>query len=249
MKIRCDEIEVNHSLNKSRVSVTPESCVSLADSISKHGQDTLVKVTANPGGDRPYLLRVGFRRYTAINDILAREFIEAEVVEYASEDEAILANVRENIERKDMTYFEECCALRELFPKDTQIKVIAEVMSRSTTWVRCRWSVWELESEIILGIETGDFTPGDISLMIGRSPEEQIATAAAVRLGKAQGETRDEIAAKVRNHKLKPNKEQVGRMLTLLELNGKGDAKYALLWAMGDIDNEEFINYTGCKAT
>ncbi len=85
--------------------------------------------------------------------------------------------------------------------------------------------------------------------MLGKTREEQIERAEKIRTGKAQGETRDEIAAKLGRKQTRPNKLQIGKMLTIMERNGKDDAKYALLWANGDIDNEAFLNYTRCSET
>lgn len=249
MKLPCSEIYYDASLNTSRELFTVESCMTLADSIHQNGQDTAVKVTEGGPDGFKYTLRVGFRRFNAISFILKQESIEADVVEFENESDAALANLRENLERQDLTYFEECKALHRLFDSSCSINGISERVSRSRHWVSCRWKVWDLEPEIILGIETGDFGPSDIALMLGRTREEQIERAEAIRTGKAQGETRDEIAAKLGRKQTRPNKLQIGKMLTIMDRNNKDDAKYALLWANGDIDNEAFLNYTRCSET
>ena len=248
--IPINDIEVDYSENKSRGGqlITPESVESLAASMAANGQDTPVKIRANSFGGKPYRLYVGFRRVTAAVS-LNWEMIEASISDGISEEHAAFENLRENLERKDLTYFEECVALKELFPADSGIKTIADRVNRSRHWVRCRWSVWELEPEILLGVETGSLTPSDIALMLGMSRDEQIASAEQIRLGKAKGETRDERAEKLGRKATRPNKQQIGYMLTLLEQNDRQDAKFTLLWVNGDIDREEYLNYIKCKET
>lgn len=243
------DIEVDYRENKSRGGqpITPESVESLAESMRDNGQDTPVKIRPNTNGDRPYRLYVGYRRITAATS-LGWEMIGATLAENISDEQAAFENLRENLERKDLTYFEECVALKDLFPADAGVKTIAGRVNRSRHWVRCRWQVWELESEILLGVETGSLTPSDIALMLGMSRDEQIATAEQIRLGKAKGETRDEIATKLGRKAPRPTKQQIGQMLTVMEQNDRQDAKFALLWANGDIDSEEFLDYTKCKA-
>lgn len=248
-EVALSDIEVDYSENKSRGGqpITPESVESLAESMRDNGQDTPVKIRANRSGDKPYRLYVGYRRATAAKS-LGWPSISATLSE-VTDEQAAFENLRENLERKDLTYFEECVALKDLFPADAGVKTIADRVNRSRHWVRCRWQVWELEPEILLGVETGDLTPSDIAVMLGKSREEQLATAETIRLGKAKGETRDEIAAKLGRKATRPNKQQIGHMLTLMEQNDRQEAKFALLWANGDIDSEEFLDYTKCKAS
>src|SRR3989304_4589029 len=243
MKLKCSDIHLDVALNKSRLPFSLDSCESLAESIRDDGQDLAVKVTEGSPDGKLYTLRVGFRRFTAIHLILGWEEIEADIVEYATEEAAALANFRENLERQDLGYFEECRALRDIFPADTSLQALSKKLHRSRHWVRCRWQLWELEPEIILGVETGNFTPSDIALMLGKNRKEQLERADAIRLGKSKGETRDEIAAKVGRKRSRPSKKDVGKMLTFTEEQMRKDATYALLWSIGEIDNEEFIDY------
>ena len=250
MQIPLDQIEVDYSENKSRGGqpITPESVGTLAESMRDNGQDTPVKIRVNNCvGGKPYRLYVGFRRFTAATS-LGWDTIDASLCE-VTDEQAAFENLRENLERKDLTYFEECVALKDLFPQGTGVKTIADRIKRSRHWVYCRWDVWQLEPEILLGIETGEFTPSDIAMMLGKSRDEQITTAEAIRTGKARGETRDEIAGKLGRKPPRPNKQQIGQMLTLLEQNNQQQAKFALLWANGDIDSDEFLDYIKCKAS
>jgi len=170
-------------------------------------------------------------------------------VEYASEQDAQMANLRENLERESQTYFEECLALKQMFDRSCSVKAIAETVGRSRTWVRVRWQIWDLQPEIILGVETGYYTPADIALMVGRTPEEQIATADLIRQGKEKGETKEETADKVKNRRpMKTKKEIIAMANTMLQA-GKTPVEKALLWAVGEIDNADFIDYIGCTET
>lgn len=246
MKIKLADLEVDYALNKSRQPFALESCQSLADSLGEFGQDTPVKVTTNPpGSEYTYKLRIGFRRVTAARDILKWDEIEAVSMDGMSEDEIALENVRENIERENLTYYEECCSLRTLFAQEISIKAIARRMSRSTTWVRCRWLVWDLQPEIVLGIESGDLTPSDISLLIGRSAQEQIMLVQRLRQAKAEGESRETVEATVKRKRSVRNKKDIHQMANTLMAQGREAEKIALLWAAGDIDNDELINYNG----
>ena len=247
-EVPLSDIEVDYSENKSRGGqpLTPESVETLAASMRDNGQDTPVKIRPNHSGGKPYRLYVGYRRVTAATT-LGWSTIKATLVDDITDEQAAFENLRENLERKDLTYFEECVALRDLFPQGTGVKTIADRIQRSRHWVYCRWDAWQLEPEILLGIETGEFTPSDIAMMLGKSREEQITTAETIRTGKARGETRDEIAGRLGRKPPRPNKQQIGQMLTLLEQNDQQQAKFALLWANGDIDSEEFLDYIKCK--
>lgn len=239
MLIAFRHIEIDHSLNH-RQPFSVESCRSLADSLHKYGQDTPVVVEANPAGAPPYRLRVGFRRCTAAKDILGWDDIEARVAEFENEHEAHLANARENLERENLTYYEECCLLRNIFTDGTAIQKIADTLSRSTTWVRARWLLWTLPSEFVLGVEAGELTQTDVLRLIGRTYQDQLMIVQRIREGKEQGESQDEISTSLGKTK-RPGKKQIQRMATVMLEQGRMAECNALLWAIGDMNDEQLI--------
>ena len=125
--IPCDSILADLSNNCSRQDLTPEDCEDLAASIEVNGlqQSVVVRPTPEYGSEtpKPYQLVIGYRRFTAVSVNLGLTEIECTVREYTDE-EAKIANVIENLQRKDISFWEECCALRIAFPDDTKTKQI-----------------------------------------------------------------------------------------------------------------------------
>lgn len=211
--------------------------------MSQHGQDTPVIVETFEG---KYRLRAGFRRCAAAKRILGWEELEAQIMEFTSEEEAKLLNARENLERLNLTYYEECCALRDIFPLTTEMSYIARLLSKSRTWVRARWLVWDLPPEILLGVEIGELTQVDVIRLIGRTHEEQRVIVQKIIQGKEQGLSQGEIDVTLGKLSRKTKKE-IERMATIMLEQSQHEERLALLWVIGVIDDEE-LTYRGSKS-
>lgn len=248
MKVKLATLKVDYGKNKSRLPFTVESCQSLAESMAANGQDTPIKVVTLPeGGEFTHEVRIGYRRVTAGKHILHWEEMDATSLDGKTEEEITLENIRENWERESTTYFEQCVTMRDLFPSGTSINAIATTFKRSTTWVRCRWLIWTLTPEVILGVETGDLTPSDISMMIGKSADQQIVLVQRLRDARLSGESKETVASTIKKKRNVRIKRDIHKMANVLLSQGRDAEKIALLWAAGDIDDSELLDYNGIK--
>lgn len=91
----------------------------LARSIKEHGQDTPVLVRKERDGR--YWLLAGFRRYHAIKDILDYKTIRVAIRESGGPLDDLYTNMRENVERKNLTTYDlaaRCYLLRKEYKQD-----------------------------------------------------------------------------------------------------------------------------------
>lgn len=233
--ISVDLINADPSLNIARTSTTPADCEELAASISTKGLQTPIMVRPVEG-DR-YEMVYGFRRYTAVAVNLGLDEIECYVKEMTRR-EAMILNVTENIQRKDMTFWEECCAVRDCFPEGTKLDIIASAFGKSINWVRRRMAVWKMPWKVRNQIKNGLLTASHIDIIMRKDPEDQLRTAAAIKKGVAAGKSFDLIATELLpgRKKARPRKNH-GIMLTHCLEKGYDEAVIALRWVCGEISD------------
>ena len=224
MKININDIEVDESRN-CRQSITGESVHELAASMLQFGQDTPVIVKPHNG---KYRLIAGYRRLAAAN-ILNWTEVEATVRDDLSESEADLLCLRENVERENLSYFDECCYLKKLFPPETTLSEMARATGRSRCWCRVRFKFWDLEPEIILEAEMGRVGPSDVQLLLAHSPEERVAAAQQIQLAKQSPKPSQPSDLR--------SKQQLLLALTIAVDQERPDAVAALRWALGQIES------------
>lgn len=237
LKIPCEQIVVDHENNISRDRVNPSECQELAASIQVHGlqQPVIVKDLK----DGTYQLVAGFRRFTAVNVILGMDEIDAVITEAENLSEI---NLIENLQRKDLSYWEECCAVRQAFPPETSLTHIVSTLSKSRNWVRARWNVWKLPPEVLDKVESGELGYSEV-IALTQDHGNVVASAEKIIMGKAAGKTKGEAIAKSRNTAHLRNRKTVQRaMSTCLEM-GRMEAVQALRYALSEIDDEEFFDW------
>jgi ParB/RepB/Spo0J family partition protein len=177
-------------------------------------------------------LVAGFRRYRAIKS-LGWEDVQVVVTE---SKKAGLANLMENLERKQLTFYEEAQALRRLFP-GVEFKEIAETLSMSATWVRRRMRFWELPAEIIKMAKDGDLTVNQVSDLIDSKDPMAL-------LEHIQGKTGSE-GRRVAGKTVRPSLKDIKVVLTECVSRGCNDAAQALLYCLGDLTEEQFFDSIG----
>jgi ParB family chromosome partitioning protein len=242
--IQCDKILVDPSMNVSRRNLRPEDCEDIAASIEVHGLQTPVSVRLCPESDEyEYELYLGFRRYTAVCVNLGIPVIECKITEM-SREEARIHNVVENLMRKDLTYWEQCNALALGWPEGTTETEIARALGCSQTWVHHRLGVKDLPESIRLQIESGDFSPAQVGIILQQSPKDRIRAASRLKAGKAAGETIRDMQRTLTNRKNNRSKAQVKAVMTkCLELGTPTDeaAVHAFRFATGEISDTLFF--------
>lgn len=181
----------------------------LVDSMSAHGQITPVIV------DDQNNLIAGFRRVAAATQLGWTE-IEA-VVNDAGRDPKIV-NLIENMNRENLSLWEEIQSIRDVFGPETSQSDIARQLSKSRPWVEPRVKVWELPQEFLDRVRLG---------------------VAGVK------EIRDRLRGRTKSLTStgggKPNQEQIKQVITeLLKSNRLAEAT-ALSYAIGGVSKEELL--------
>jgi ParB family chromosome partitioning protein len=117
----------------------------LAASMNLHGQITPILV------DEDDNIVAGFRRVEAAKS-LGWEMIKVQT--YAGESpEAV--NLVENLNRENISLWEEIQGIRDAFGAEASIADISRQLSKSTAWTRYRVRVWELDKEQINKVAIG----------------------------------------------------------------------------------------------
>ena len=224
-------------MNVSRRNLRPEDCEDLAASIQVHGLAQPVSVRLCPESDEyEYELYMGFRRYVATAVNLGLPTIDC-IVRKISRQEAKILNVVENLKRADLTYWEQCRAIRMGFPEGTAETDIAKALSASRTWVHHRWAIWDLPESVMLQIEQGDFTPSQVGVILQQSPEDRARAAERLKAGKAAGLTVRDLQRTMTNRKNNRSKSQVKSVMTKCMELGHDGAVHGMRFAIGEISD------------
>lgn len=244
MKLNVDEIFVDPTVN-TREPFTGDECQSLAVSIANNGLiEPVVVIPYNGEPQYKYQLICGFRRYMAVAVILGHPVIEAHVKVGLTIDAAKHINLIENLERKDYSYYEECVALNRAFTPETSIEDIANVATRSRTWVRCRWLIWQLPESVIQDVREGHLGPTDIGIIVQKSPEEQIAAAKTLKDAEEAG-NKDEATRKLTQRTRAVPKKEAKRVMSVLLSRNMVREMNAIRFAIGEISEEELFSLLG----
>lgn len=248
MLIPCNDILFDQKNNVSREPFDLESCKDLATTIERDGLIHGVTVVPIKHESKKYKLIVGFRRFCAVAFVLKRDKIDCRVIDDLDEHQAHLKNVKENMFRKDMTYYEECRALKEMYPKGTQTTVIAEEFGVTRSWVRPRWFIWDLAPDVISMVKEGLLNCSDITLILmQKTNEDQVATAEMIRNAHETGVPIRSIQSKISKRKAYRTPKEIQRMMTILMHNERSNEMHTLRYAAGEISDEQYLKYIGCN--
>lgn len=237
MMIACDRINCDQKNNVSRQDLTPVQCADLAASIQEHGLEQPIVVSPDTSvEDYDYRVVLGNRRFVAIAINLGRPEIQC-IIRHYEQEEGLVANVVENLLRLDITYWEQCCALKQAFPAHAQVKDLCRSLSKSDSWVRVRWLMWTLAKSIRDGVEAGLYGPAEIGVLLKQDPAERTKAATKIRKGKAAGQSMKEMSRSMIGNKGHRSKKDVKRMMTKCMEMDKLDAVHALRFACGEISD------------
>ena len=240
MKLKCSDLIVRPEDNSSRADINrmnPQDCLDLSKSIEEHGQLCPVIVKEEDG---KYRLVAGFRRFTAISVILGQEHIEAKVVPSHVDGEII--NMIENIHRKDLTFWEECCMIREKYPDDSVVADIIRDLGMSKTWVATRWKAWNLPDEVKAQIGAGLLGYSEVAMLIQRGVDAERAAEKLIA-AKAAGKSAEAMQKEVINRKNLRGKKIIQQVMTKCLNMQAMSAVQALRFAIGEIEEKTLLNY------
>ena len=123
--VKMDCILCNMEFN-CRAQITNDSVVELAQSIEVNGLQTPIHIHSHKGKYK-YMIVAGHRRYIACR-LLGRTHINAIILENLNEQHARILNLSENLDRRDLTPYEEAMALVSIFPTTTTLKNMSRIL-------------------------------------------------------------------------------------------------------------------------
>lgn len=166
-----------------RGEITIDSVYSLAEDIKKRGLDSPIVVMPFTkivdGNVYEYKIISGHRRYTA-HVLLKAETIPCFIRESSySETDAIIENLQENLERRDLNILQEAKAIRHLTRSGKPAKEIARLIGKGTRWVEQRLGLFILPEFVQEAAANGLIKPTELETLIdlkrsGRPLEEII---------------------------------------------------------------------------
>ena len=239
--IPVDHIDVDFGWNCREEEVTEDSVGTLAQSIEDRGLDSPIIV--RPVGDG-YQLVSGFRRFVACAKVLKWASIPA-FVKNLTEEQARLANFSENVERKQLTLWDEIMFIKRTFDEGVSMQSIQETLNRSYDWVRVRRQIWELPEVLIDLTRKGTFKPTHIKEMLSRGPEHQEVMAKNAEKAKRRQESPTNIVKSTLIRRTVRGRKDMSRMMSVLAETGIIEDKKMfdiLGWAMGELDTKELCD-------
>ena len=135
----------------------------LAASMKQHGQITPILVDADNN------IIAGFRRVEAAKS-LGWSCISVQVYEG---DNAKAVNLVENLNRENISLWEEIQGIRDAFGEDASIADISRQLSKSTAWTRYRVRVWELPKEELDKVTLGQWGIKEIKAALRKKSDNQ----------------------------------------------------------------------------
>jgi ParB/RepB/Spo0J family partition protein len=108
-----------------------------------------------------YSLVAGFRR-TGAYDLLKAEAIPAVIKDLKSDFDCRDINAVENLQRNDLTFWQECATIRHYWAADWTRKEIANRISKSEGWVQVRIMLLEMPTQIQEWADAGYLVASDI---------------------------------------------------------------------------------------
>lgn len=221
----------------------------LVESIKLHGLQQPIKVRGllpteilKYGADKKYFLLMGYRRIRAF-EVAQIPRIPAIVTDDAIDNEqAMVLNITENIQRRDLTLYQEAMAVAKFRSRGRQ--VAAALLGMSEGWVQSRFMILDLPTDIQEEIKTGTYTHQEVrdlySVYSSSGQTKCIEVAKKIKDLKQRGKKVPKIVASTNRA---PNKGDIRKVVGhMLDNLGASLATRALAWATGSITTTEFYN-------
>lgn len=251
LEIPMGEIDADPSRNL-RGRVDPLSIKWLIGDIAKNGMMTPVSVTKAPEGHEcPWILVAGFCRHMA-HVALGKETIRAlELKNVKTDLEINSANFRENIQRTNLTLYQEAKALEPFLKTGMGDWAVAEEIGQSRGWVQVRMMLLELPPEIQELAKAKMLTTENIRHLKTIKDKEGVAAcfeaAKYLKTAKEQGKRvkllRDRPRKEVSKKQPRTHQEIRGMQDHIYDTIGPNIATRFSAWALGVITDDE-LYYT-----
>lgn len=224
VQLALDKILVDESRNLRRFNPDPKSVMELANSIkaNKLINPVLVRVIGEPmtGQEFTHILVAGYQRMKALRylndngykvETVSASELPVEEVTAPVEGEEVksnvnsahskLLNLKENLERSEISYIDSAFAIKELMESGMTQSDIAKEFKKSGAWVSYVVKLLTLRADIQKKIHDGKITWRVARTLPDLTPEEQDEAIAAIDAG-------DKAGAKA---SIKKSKEKKGR--------------------------------------
>jgi ParB-like chromosome segregation protein Spo0J len=186
---------------------------------------------------------MGFRRFTAVSVNLGLPEIKAFLVE-CTKSEARIMNLTENLQRKDLSFWEEARGLHLAFPPETSRQEMCRLLGYSDDWVKTRWRLQEMDQSVQDQVAAGLLGAAEVNIIIQqKTATGQKQVAAKLRAGKRAGKTIKDLQRGLTNRKSHRSKKEVMAMMTKCMERGSMDAVHALRYASGEISDTSLLDY------
>lgn len=220
------------------------SVIELAKDIATNGLTQPITIQPwdkGPEGTK-YRLIAGYRRYKA-HQLNAAETIKSIIKHGISDDEAVMMNLSENIQREDLTIAQEAAAIQKLKLHGWTMNEVGAKIGKSYGWVQVRYMFLELPPDIQKEIVDREFPNSIIrDLWLQQTSEDRYELFRKIKDARLMGKKRPVNPLTIR--KDKPNakrargREEMELMQdTVREVMGNNLATVALAWAMGEVDD------------
>lgn len=248
MNLKIKDIHADDTFN-CREKLIPLDVVELSNSIKTLGllQPVIVrKATPADKIAEPWVLLAGFRRRFA-SMVAGLDTIHAIETGVRDRKEALLVNISENLNRKDLNIVEEGHVFNKLIAEGMGQKEIAESIGKSLAYVVTRVRLCALPDDIKKEAAAKTLTQYHINkiLQFPNGSDKQYAIVRQIKEQLGRGMRKTEIEVKKLNTDYSKQKKrrshiEVGRMKWfLLNNNLDGLPARLLAWCEGNITNEE----------
>jgi len=184
-----------------------------------------------------YRLVCGHRRLEAFKLLNYKKF-PVFIRRGLSTQEALKENLTENIERENLTVWQEAEVLNRLFKPYRTNSSIAKELHKSEKWVRVRRRLFMLPEWIQMAARSGRLTEDDLHLIQTADDPERVAKSVlrSIRQGKSKRKALEQVG-RIKPKKTKQDVKDL--MVKLLDMGINPNIIRLLGWSIGEISDEE----------
>lgn len=223
--------------------INPGSVIELSKDIQTRGLDQPITIRPSVSGVKKFQLVAGFRRFKATRLIDGATTIRC-LVRPMDDITARVLNLRENIQRQDLTIQQEALAIGHLIKLGRED--IAKRVGKSSGWVQTRLYVLNLPTDIQREAAAGLLNNTQIrECSLLNSPDDQYAYVRKIKDKILDGQNTEEVKpTKKKPELIVKTRVEMSYMIDLLLKNyGACVATKTLAWASGAIPRDELITY------
>lgn len=208
MMVRLDELNIGKNWSRT---FGVGDISELVSSMQQHGQITPIII------DGQNNLIAGFRRVAAAGE-LGWEEIEAVVIAIGRDVKVV--NLIENMQRENLTLWEEIQAIRDTFGGEASQSEIARQLSKTRPWVEPRVKIWELPQDFIDRVRLGVAGVSEIKARLRGRTGKDTSTSRGINC---------------------PNQKELKETITDLLSAGREPEARALSYALGGLSKSELL--------